>query len=372
MGFKSKVVSRKHCEFWQSNGQWYVKDVKSSSGTFLNHVRLSGPGMESRPFPVTDGDLVQLGIDFKGGEEVIFRCVKIRIEINRGWQKSLNRFNTAAYKNFVNAAPKKKSKARDSDAASTGSSECSICLNPVAPCQALFVSPCSHVWHFKCIRSLINGPNYPNFLCPNCRFSADLEADVEPPEDCEGDFEEFDEAEMMGEEEDERGESGGVGVSDASEEDAEVREGRSGEDSFEGDVEGGGDSTGLLQLKREDQDEDQDAERPVQLPQPGSSKARNIRSPAQQSSTPDPVGARATTPTSNTQFALAAGVINIPSNSTGSETEGNGRPDTGGPMTPRNDAGPFILDGAGEGSAADASRALQREVTRVDEDEEER
>jgi hypothetical protein len=92
VGFKSKVVSRRHCELWCDNGQWFIKDVKSSSGTFLNHVRLSSPGMESRAFPLNDGDIVQLGIDFKGGEEVIFRCVKIRIECNRGWQKSLNQF----------------------------------------------------------------------------------------------------------------------------------------------------------------------------------------------------------------------------------------------------------------------------------------
>ena len=53
--------------------------------------------------------------------------------------------------------------------------------------------------------------------------------------------------------------------------------------------------------------------------------------------------------------------------------EASARADAAGPMTPRNDAGPFILDGAGEASAADASRdasrALQREATRVNEDE---
>ena len=73
-------------------GQWYIKDVKSSSGTFLNHIRLSSPNEESRPYPVKDGDVVQLGIDFRGGEEPIFRCVKIRVECNRAWQKSLNHF----------------------------------------------------------------------------------------------------------------------------------------------------------------------------------------------------------------------------------------------------------------------------------------
>ena len=59
VGFKSKVVSRRHCEFWFSAGRWYIKDVKSSSGTFLNHIRLSSPGTESKPFPINDGDIVQ-------------------------------------------------------------------------------------------------------------------------------------------------------------------------------------------------------------------------------------------------------------------------------------------------------------------------
>jgi pSer/pThr/pTyr-binding forkhead associated (FHA) protein len=92
VGFKSKVVSRRHCEFWYEDGKWYIKDVKSSSGTFLNHIRLSPPGTESKPYPVNDGDIVQLGIDFKGGEEMIFRCVKMRLELNRGWQNKLNNF----------------------------------------------------------------------------------------------------------------------------------------------------------------------------------------------------------------------------------------------------------------------------------------
>jgi len=56
-------------------------------------------------------------------------------------------------------------------------------LTSFQPCQSLFVAPCSHVWHYKCIRKLLNGPTYPIFLCPNCRAVADLEADVEEPED---------------------------------------------------------------------------------------------------------------------------------------------------------------------------------------------
>jgi E3 ubiquitin-protein ligase DMA1/2 len=92
IGFKSKVVSRRHCEFSFAKGQWHIKDVGSSSGTFLNRIRLSSPNMVSRLYPVRDGDIVQLGIDFRGGEEMIFRCVRIRIECNRSWQQRPNEF----------------------------------------------------------------------------------------------------------------------------------------------------------------------------------------------------------------------------------------------------------------------------------------
>ncbi len=50
------------------------------------------------------------------------------------------------------------------------------------PCQSLFVAPCSHVWHFKCIRPILSDhKSYPQFLCPNCRAVTDLEADVDDP-----------------------------------------------------------------------------------------------------------------------------------------------------------------------------------------------
>jgi hypothetical protein len=47
------------------------------------------------------------------------------------------------------------------------------------------------VWHYKCIRPILNGPTWPNFLCPNCRAVTDLEADVED----QPDFDEWEEEE---------------------------------------------------------------------------------------------------------------------------------------------------------------------------------
>jgi hypothetical protein len=80
--FESKVVSRRHCEFWCYQDKWYIKDVKSSSGTFLNNIRLSSPKQESPPYLINDGDIVQLGIGCKVGG-LHFLCVMMRLELNR-------------------------------------------------------------------------------------------------------------------------------------------------------------------------------------------------------------------------------------------------------------------------------------------------
>ena len=44
--------------------------------------------------------------------------------------------------------------------------------------QALFIAPCSHAFHYKCIRPLLD-THHPSFNCPLCRTYANLEEDVE-------------------------------------------------------------------------------------------------------------------------------------------------------------------------------------------------
>lgn len=93
LAFKSKVVSRAHAEIWaEAGGRFFIKDTKSSSGTFLNHVRLSPANSESRPSEIKDGDLLQLGVDYQGGTEDIYKCVKIKVEVGREWQAHTNPF----------------------------------------------------------------------------------------------------------------------------------------------------------------------------------------------------------------------------------------------------------------------------------------
>jgi pSer/pThr/pTyr-binding forkhead associated (FHA) protein len=102
LAFKSKVVSRAHAEIWvEAGGRFLIRDTKSSSGTFLNHVRLSPANTESRPYQIKDGDILQLGVDYQGGAEDIYKSVKIRIEIGREWQAAANAFKYIFFFLFV-------------------------------------------------------------------------------------------------------------------------------------------------------------------------------------------------------------------------------------------------------------------------------
>lgn len=62
--------------------------------------------------------------------------------------------------------------------------KCAICsfvvigLFGITIRQALFISPCSHTFHYKCIRPILE-QHRPAFSCPLCRTYADLEEDVE-------------------------------------------------------------------------------------------------------------------------------------------------------------------------------------------------
>lgn len=59
-------MSRQHAEIWEDGAKIYIKDVKSSNGTFINGERLSPEGVESEPFELKNDDVVEFGIDIIG------------------------------------------------------------------------------------------------------------------------------------------------------------------------------------------------------------------------------------------------------------------------------------------------------------------
>ena len=82
--FDSKVLSRQHAEVWadRANGKIYIRDIKSSNGTFVNGQRLSPENRESEPHELREQDLLELGIDIVSEDQktVVHHKVAARVE----------------------------------------------------------------------------------------------------------------------------------------------------------------------------------------------------------------------------------------------------------------------------------------------------
>jgi len=221
----------------------------------------------------------------------------------------------------------------------------------IAPCQSLFVAPCSHVWHYKCIRPILNGHTWPNFLCPNCRAVADLEADVEEQQ------EEWEEDSIEAAIEASRRDSEpGPGAEDGEGTDG-VRTPRAMEPLHDsqigasrGGINGGGvsptevaDDLTALSLDPLGQIR---PPTPVSSPELEDEPTPSIQDPSNQGSVsalaaPRPIPARTTGSASSYELAVGPLVHE-------------------GPMTPRNDAGPFVLDGGAGTTTAGDGRIVGR------------
>ena len=81
--FDSKVLSRQHAEIWADRyGKIFIRDVKSSNGTFVNRTRLSAENKDSDPHELRDQDILELGIDIVSEDQktVVHHKVEARVE----------------------------------------------------------------------------------------------------------------------------------------------------------------------------------------------------------------------------------------------------------------------------------------------------
>jgi len=81
--FDSKVLSRQHAEIWADpNGRIWIKDVKSSNGTFVNGTRLSPENRESEPTELRQHDSLELGIDIVSEDQktIVHHKVSAKVE----------------------------------------------------------------------------------------------------------------------------------------------------------------------------------------------------------------------------------------------------------------------------------------------------
>ena len=81
--FDSKVLSRQHAEVYADrNGHIFIRDVKSSNGTFVNGTRLSQENKESEPRELREQDVLELGIDIVSEDQktVVHHKVAAKVE----------------------------------------------------------------------------------------------------------------------------------------------------------------------------------------------------------------------------------------------------------------------------------------------------
>lgn len=82
--FDSKVLSRQHAEVWaERNGKIWIRDVKSSNGTFVNGVRLSPENRDSEPHELREQDTLELGIDIVSEDQksIVHHKVSAKVEL---------------------------------------------------------------------------------------------------------------------------------------------------------------------------------------------------------------------------------------------------------------------------------------------------
>ncbi|EAS36482.3 cytoplasm to vacuole targeting Vps64 [Coccidioides immitis RS] len=81
--FDSKVLSRQHAEIWADRqGKIWIRDVKSSNGTFVNGQRLSPENTDSVPHELREHDTLELGIDIVSEDQksIVHHKVSAKVE----------------------------------------------------------------------------------------------------------------------------------------------------------------------------------------------------------------------------------------------------------------------------------------------------
>ncbi|KAF2146271.1 uncharacterized protein K452DRAFT_108376 [Aplosporella prunicola CBS 121167] len=81
--FDSKVLSRQHAEIWADRaGKIWIRDVKSSNGTFVNGTRLSPENRDSEAHELREQDMLELGIDIVSEDQktIVHHKVAAKVE----------------------------------------------------------------------------------------------------------------------------------------------------------------------------------------------------------------------------------------------------------------------------------------------------
>jgi len=80
--FDCKVLSRAHAKILYDEGRFYLVDTGSSNGSFVNNIRLSKCGEESKVTQLYTGDLIRFGSDVMDkAKNVTQKCIVARLKL---------------------------------------------------------------------------------------------------------------------------------------------------------------------------------------------------------------------------------------------------------------------------------------------------
>ncbi|XP_037086644.1 sarcolemmal membrane-associated protein-like [Pollicipes pollicipes] len=80
--FDCKVLSRNHALLWFESGKFFLRDTKSSNGTFVNSQRLGKGADDSAPRELCSGDIVQFGVDvMENSKKVTHGCIVATLKL---------------------------------------------------------------------------------------------------------------------------------------------------------------------------------------------------------------------------------------------------------------------------------------------------
>ncbi|WKY07950.1 hypothetical protein Q1695_007445 [Nippostrongylus brasiliensis] len=80
--FDCKVLSRNHAVISYRNGAFFLRDTKSSNGTFVNNERLAVTGEESEAKQIFTGDIIQFGVEIvENTNKVAHGCIYAMVQL---------------------------------------------------------------------------------------------------------------------------------------------------------------------------------------------------------------------------------------------------------------------------------------------------
>ncbi|CAJ0604300.1 unnamed protein product [Cylicocyclus nassatus] len=80
--FDCKVLSRNHAVLSYRNGGFFLRDTKSSNGTFVNNERLAVTGEESEARQIFTGDIIQFGVEIvENSNKVAHGCIYAMVQL---------------------------------------------------------------------------------------------------------------------------------------------------------------------------------------------------------------------------------------------------------------------------------------------------